>query len=271
MATPQVDWPAAQAAVASASGRLATLLRSVQHPEAPALGRWNLTEVAVHLSHTLDATVAMASGAGVGLSDLWDLSTLNQMLVTAEGERDLPALADRIVTTSTRLVALARAAAEDDLRPWLLPAVELPFSTLTCQALSELIVHGHDIAKAEGAPWPIRRADASMVLRGYLFPVLGAAGSALVNKEAAAGVKATYDIHLRGGGRAMFRFDDGLSVTPGPATPPVDCHLSVDPATFLLVAWGRMNQAGGIATGKLFAYGRKPWLGLKLRSLLRNP
>lgn len=262
----------ATGAVTAAAGRVSTLLRSVQHPQAPALGVWNLTEVAVHLSHALDATLAMAGGGGGVLADFDDLGRLNQALVAAESERDLRALADRIVATTTRLVRLARSIDGDPPRRWLLPTVELPLTSLVCQALSELLVHGHDLARAEGAPWPISRDEASLVLEGYLFPVLAAVGDSLVDQEAAAGLKLTYDIHVRGDGRTAWRFEDGhLTVRRGPAAPPVDCHLSVDPATFLLVAWGRASQAGGIAKGRLFAWGRRPWLGLKLRGVLRNP
>lgn len=267
-----VDWPAAQKAVSAAAGRLSTLLRSVQHPDAPALGAWNVTEVAAHISHSVDATVAMASGGGGVLTDLWDLSMLTEGLVRGESERNLGALADRIVATTTRFLVDVRTATEDGTRPWLLRGVELPLSALTCQVLNELVVHGRDIAVAEKAPWPIRRSDATLILQGYLFPVLGAMGGAMVDKEAAAGFRATYDVRLRGDGRATFRFDDGeLTLSQAAPSGSVDCHLSVDPVAFLLVAWGRMSQAEGIAKGQLFAWGRKPWLGLKLRSLIRNP
>ena len=42
-------------------------------------------------------------------------------------------------------------------------------------------------------------------------------------------------------------------------------------AAFLLVAWGRISQWGAIPKGQLLAWGRKPWLGVQLRSWLRNP
>ena len=67
-------------------------------------------------------------------------------------------------------------------------------------------------------------------------------------------------------------FHDGdLVVTPGPPTGRVDCHLLVDPVAFLLVTWARISQWDAIPKGKLLAWGRKPWMGLKLRSLVKNP
>jgi hypothetical protein len=69
----------------------------------------------------------------------------------------------------------------------------------------------------------------------------------------------------------VLHFDDGdLTVEPEPSGR-VDCHLSADPVAFMLVGWGRIGQGPAILKGQLLAWGRKPWLGLKLRSLLRNP
>jgi len=96
-------------------------------------------------------------------------------------------------------------------------------------------------------------------------------GRGLVDQEKAAGVHATYDIRLRGGGRAFFVFDDGFLTVEGPSSRRVDCHLSADPTALLLVAWDRQSQWPAIAKGKLMAWGRRPWLGIQLRSFMRNP
>ena len=87
----------------------------------------------------------------------------------------------------------------------------------------------------------------------------------------AAGVRATYDIRLRGGDRCYFVFDDGDFTVEEPSPRRVDCHISADPVAMLLVFFARHSQWPAIATGRLMAWGRKPWLGLQLRSLLRNP
>ena len=50
-----------------------------------------------------------------------------------------------------------------------------------------------------------------------------------------------------------------------------DCTISADPEAFLLVGYGRSSQWGPILRGKIFASGRKPWLGLKFNSLLVKP
>jgi len=266
-----VDPAAARAATATAAARLTGLLRSVASPAAPALGEWDVTDVAVHVSHAVDAVTATARGSEPVLEDVWDLSTMSGMLVRGEAERHLPAIADRIDAGVTTFLSVAEGVADDPVRSWLVRGVDVPMSMLTCQVLNELSVHGRDIAVTQGVTWTIPRADAAMVLLGYLFPALDGLGRAIVDQQAAAGVRATYELRLRGGGRAFMRFTDGdLTVGTQPLAP-VDCHLSVDPETFLLVSWGRLSQWPGIGRGRLLAWGRRPWLGLKLREMLRNP
>ena len=268
---PEVDETAAQAGVADAGARVSALLRSVTHPDAPALGEWNVTDVAVHLSHAVDIVGAMADGTDSMAPEIWDVAKLTTMLVAGESERDLAVIATRIDASVARLLAALRSGAEGERRKWLVEGVEMPMSTLACHALNELVVHGRDIAKADDVPWPVERAHASLILRGFLFPVLAALRGSMVDQDAAAGVKASYDVRLRGGGGAVIRFDDGDLSVSGSPDGPVDCHLLVDPVTFMLVAWARVGQWPAIGRGQLLAWGRKPWLGLKLRTMLRNP
>jgi len=270
--TAEVDWARAQVAVKEVAGRVCEVLRTVRNPAAPALGVWDLTDVAAHLSHALDAIAAMGEGGGGLLEDIWTLSGLTERLVAGEAERDLSALAGRIEAGAARLVSLMEAGDRSTAITWLVQGIELALPVLTCHALSELLVHGRDIAMAEGVPWPIAKSEATLALCGFLFPVLGSLGSVMVDQEAAARVRATYDIRVRGACRVTMRFDDGeMALTQGDGGARADCHLWVDPTAFLLVAWGRVDQWRPIACGQLLAWGRRPWLGLSFRRLLKNP
>src|SRR5947209_2241880 len=237
-----VDWPAAQEAVRSEAARVTPMLRAHRHPDAPAVGEWTACEVAAHLSHAMDTVAAMAKGGGGILPDLWGLSTLTGAMVQAETERDLGRLADRIDASVAAFLTFMGAAAVDSRQPWIVQGVEFSLSNLTCHVLNELTVHGRDIALADGVRWPIPRSDAALVIDGFLFPALAALGRSMVNQDNAAHVRATYDIHVRGGGRPILRFDRGDMVVDAPGSGHVDCHLSVDPAAFLLLAWDRIRQ-----------------------------
>jgi len=269
--TATVDLGAVRGAVAREATRVSALLRSARQADAPALGEWNLSEVAVHLSLSLDGVLATARGGGSLLDDVWGLSGLSGVLVAGETTRDLGTIADRIDATVAQFLALLPTTGGEERRPWLVQGVELPLSTFACQVLNELVVHGRDVALAEEVAWPVDRASAALILDGFLFPALDALGRSMVDQNAASGVRACFDVRLRGGGGATLCFDHGaLSVTR--STPGrVDCHLSVDPVAFLLVSWGRASQWPAIARGQMLAWGRRPWLGLRLRAFLRNP
>jgi len=270
----EVDLDEVVTAIREYTSRVAALLRSATRTSAPALGVWDLTGLALHVSHAMDGVKSMARGTESLLGDLWEQPAFMQMLVAGEIERDLGAVVDRIEASVTEFLSVIEAGRSGDGgadRAWLFEGTRMTLPNLACHVLNELVVHGRDMAESEGAPWPISRRHASLVLRGFLFPAVSALGEAMVDQEKAAGLRANYEIRLRGGGRAFFLFDDGnLTVTSAPPTR-VDCHLLVEPAPFLLVAWGRQSQWSRIARGQLLAWGRRPWLGVKLRGLIRNP
>jgi uncharacterized protein (TIGR03083 family) len=269
----RVDWAAAQAAVVKAAPRFSALVRSARKPDAPALGEWDVTEVAQHVSHAADVVLAVSQGGGNLLEDIWDMPSLTKVMVAGEGHRPLGEIADRLDESVARLLgamAAAHAKGDDAARTWLVAGTEMQPSSLTCHILNELTVHGWDIARAEGVPWPIERSHAAMIIDGFVYPSLHTLGRAMVS-EKAADKRARFEVHLRGGTRSWLRFANGdFSVEASPQGP-VDVHLSVDPEAYLLVAWGRISQWPAIGKGKMLAWGRKPWLGPQLRSWLRNP
>jgi uncharacterized protein (TIGR03083 family) len=267
-----VDWAAARRAVAQAAPRLTAMLRSATKPDAPALGAWDVTEVAAHISHGMDTITAMSRGGGNILEDIAGLEMLTKVMVAGEGRRPLTELADRIdASVAAFLAAMEQeAAAGDTSHSWMVRGTELPLSSLTCHMLNELTVHGRDIAIGLGLPWPIDKAHAALILNGFVYPALHNLGRAMVVQEKAGDKRARFEVRLRGDGRAWASFDNGdFSVEASPQGP-VDCHLSVDAEAFLLVAWGRISQWQAIPKGQLLAWGKKPWLGLQLRSWLRN-
>jgi len=255
--------------VAEAGPRFSAMLRSATRPDAPALGVWSLSQVAVHVSLVTDAVWAMTRGGGNLIADVWDLATLSQVLVDGEGRRTPAEMADRIDASVTGFLAAMDVAGEDTSHSWLIQGTEMPLSTLTCHVLNELTIHGLDVARAQGVPWPIDRGHATLIVQGFLFPSLHALGRAMVVQEKAG--DARFEVRLRGGGRVWLRFAGGDFAVESSPQGPVDCYLSVDPATFLLVAWGRTSQWPAIAKGLLLAWGRKPWLGMQIRPWLRDP
>lgn len=272
----EVDWIQARTSLEVAAGRVADLLRAVRHPEAPALGEWSVAQLATHLSHAFDVVPGLARGTQASpLGELWDLPGVTTDFVSEDPERDLGVLAERIETRAAAFLEATATSSADDSSPWLIEGTAVPLTVLTCHLLNESVVHGYDIARADGRPWPIDRTSAALVFEGFILPVFQTVGPRdLVDQERAAGRHARYEVRLRGAGRFAMTFDDGALTIEAPSSTTgekVDCHLSVDPAAFLLVAWGRISQWQAIPRGQLLAWGRRPWLGLSLRGMLRNP
>lgn len=269
----EVDMAAATAALAEVVPRLTAMMRSVTEPTAPAMGDWNLADVAIHLDQAWDVVPSLSRREmKAPLKDVWELAQLTSSVVAGAAVRDLGVLADRIDARAAVFLEAVAGADPDETGPWLVEGVAAPMRLYVCHLLNESLVHGYDIAHAAGLPWPMAPAHAAMALLGFVFPSIAAvAPRAMVDQGEAAGLRATFDIRLRRGGRAYFVFDDGALSIEGPSSRTVDCHLSADPAGLLLVAWGRKSQWPAIARGQLLAWGRRPWLGVRLRSLMRNP
>jgi hypothetical protein len=283
------QWTRVQDALETEVGRVTSLLRTVRKPTAPAVGRWSAADVAMHLSQTWLVIPGLAGedrsqfldlvpgleGDGVSfLSDLWQLPAATVLGVQADGERDLGVLADRIDQRAAAFLATLRESSPLDVRPWLVEGTKVRLSLLACHLLNETMVHGYDVARADRRRLPIDRGRAALVFEEFLIPIMQVLDPrALVDQGTAAGLRIVYELQLRGGGRYLFAFDDGaLTVEPsGSPGRRIDCHISADPAALLLVAWARQSQWAAIARGQLVAWGRRPWLGPRLRALMRNP
>lgn len=284
------EWGLLLDALAVEVRRVAALLRSVRDPEAAAVGEWNLAEVATHLSQVWLVVPALAEhdlspvyaelpsladrydGSGALLRDMAELGAVTSEGVRSEPERDLGALADRIETRAARFFGRCAGRSADDLCPWLVEGVTVRRAVLTGHLLNETVVHGYDIAHADRQPWRIEPAHAARTLSGFIVPVIQALEpQALVHQDRAAGLRAVYALRIRGGDRFYFIFDDGQLRVRQASPGAVDCHISADPVAFLKVIWNRQGQWSAIARGQLLAWGRRPWLGPRLRAMLRNP
>lgn len=194
------------------------------------------------------------------------MSDGNAMLIAEVTDREPPVLAS-LLEVALEQVADALEPLPPDQRLRWHADIELSVSALLAIELGECLVHGWDIATALGKKWPIGRDDAILTLQGLteLLPWY-------VDAEAAAGFRGAYDVRLRGDGSLHFQFDDGtLQVRPYTSEIPVACHLSVDPASFLLIGYGRISPLMPSLTGKVLAWGSKPWLAAKFTGMLRDP
>ena len=245
--------------------RFTSLLRGVSEPNAPAVGTWSAGDVASHVSSVFHNYVAMIEGNEPELAETPQaIEQINSMWLRRDTRRDPRAAASRMEEAFHRLLERGRGISGDPPIKWH-GGLSLPLSTVLCLALGEVLVHGYDLSASSATRWSIPVAEARTVLAGIIE-----LAPHYVDEGAARTFSARYELRIRGGVRATLTFDNGR-LTLGLPDGRADCTISAHPVAFLLVSYGRISVWGPVLRGQMMTWGRRPWLGLKLPSLLRNP
>jgi uncharacterized protein (TIGR03083 family) len=225
--------------------------------------KWTTGELVAHLIAMCDNLTGMARGAGRPYAAVDTVAQENDEMIAEVTTHDTATLRD----AAKRLADELAAGSPERMFKWH-AGIDVTADTAAGIATGEMLVHGYDLAKALRQPWKIPPGDAAVVLDSLLNIVPN-----FVDQENAAGLRAVYDVRLRGrSSRYRIAFDDGAcTVDRLEKVRDADCRMSADPVAFLLVSFGRRSQWWAAATGKVTAWGRKPWLGFKFASLLRAP
>jgi uncharacterized protein (TIGR03083 family) len=247
------------------TSRVADVLGRLREPGAGAIGVWSVAETAAHLALSAPYFLRVAQGLvpAEEVEDLDDNAAATVAAVRAEPERDLAKLAERILGNERRLVDQARHSTGDPLvSPFC--RTSMPLSAMLGVELGELVVHGRDLARAAGLPWPIEPADAALALAGGLHCL-----PAMLDRERAAERRLRCQVHIRHGISAVVVIDRGeLHLEEPPQR--VDCHLTVEPVTFLLLMFGRVGQARAVLSGAMIPWGRRPWRVAELQAAIKG-
>lgn len=270
-----IDLAGARSALAEAGAATSRLLRSAPNPGLPVPGlEWTMRETALHLVGALAAFTATAAGSATvvprtgGGRTKQRVAELNAMTVGEDPNATSEELAARIEQGVSAFVdaTVDRPGGDRLATPWYRDDHSLELDSATCLLLAEQLVHGYDLARAARQPWPIQPAQARLAVHGAvaMMPLF-------VNPQTTAHLRASYDVAIRGGPRFAVMIDHGAARTAAAPSGRTDCHVSAEPVAFLLLCFGRKSQWGLIARGRMFAWGRKPWLGLRLKNLFLDP
>jgi uncharacterized protein (TIGR03083 family) len=278
------EWraPAAEvrASIPKAAARANELIRSIPDVNAPIpRSTWSVGDTAAHLVVVFRAFTDAVEGRleywderyGEGDIRTWArLAAGNERTLVEVANRDDPRALARQLREGVQAFLAVTASRPPDYTfrtPWYGGDRTRVLGCITCLVLGELVLHGYDIATALGRPWPIDPDDARRIISGvftHMGPLVG-------NPETTKGRRVSYQFDVRGGPRFILRYEDGKGTAEPAGSGPVDCHLVGDPVTMLLFGYGRISQWGKIATGKLSAWGSKPWLGLQFRRYVLTP
>jgi Mycothiol maleylpyruvate isomerase N-terminal domain len=247
--------PAAQA-VERAGRRLADLLERQDDPGRGVTGlEWSIAQTAAHVAARTGRLAAYLAGSAAPDGPITVIATENAEDVRERATRTLDEHVEELRSNVAAFVAGTRGRLAPDPFPWY-SGVTIDVATATGLLLGELDVHGFDVARTVGAPWQIPATDGRTILRAAV-----ALAPVYVDPEATRGVSVTFRIVARGGPTFRIRFDDGTATVEG-AAGEADATIRADPVSLALVSYGRVSKWRAMATGKLFATGRRPWAAL---------
>ena len=249
--------------------RFSTVVTGADPAQAVPGSTWTVGEAVNHIATGIGAYARYLSGDTTPIIDLSDVAggsigASNARRLADDGERDIATLLAVLHAGLTDLRHAVMAMDLDDEVSW--HGRPVPLRTMLATGIAEVHVHGRDLAGALDQPWPLPRRDAVAMIDG-LAPLL----PILVDPVSTRELRALVRLRFRDGPELGLTFDRGtLAVGPcGDRRP--DVTISADPEAFLLVAYGRASQWPAIATGKLVAWGRRPWLAVRLTSYLVRP
>src|SRR2546430_453234 len=163
--------------------RFAELVRRNPAVTATAIGSWTLPEVACHVSHVIEADTDALARRELPFVELSPqaVAVMTEAMLVADPERDVTVLADRINALGSIFLEL-RASPPTGPVTWV-GGTQLPPSGVACHLLEELLVHGHDVAKAARAQWRIEPAHAAPAIVGAALPIIAASPESWLSRN----------------------------------------------------------------------------------------
>lgn len=272
-----IDSAAVRRSLGAAAGRSAGMIATLESDLPVGGSEWTVGETAAHLIITLRGFTGSVTGDDEGWR-AWEaripdvrtpqrLAVMNRLMIAAEPGRT-PMVAARAITDAVEAFLTATAGlppAQPVATPWYGLHRTLTVAEATSLLLGEQVVHGRDVAMTAHRKWPIDRRDALLVFDAVqeLLPMMA-------DPAAIGDVTAAFEVHLGRSARFVLRFADG-AVTVEPGGQRVDCHVVADPVQMLLLGYGRTTQWRVIGRGKLFTWGRRPWLAFRLPGFFSHP
>jgi len=278
------DGPAVRQAFEHASERVAGLVRDGAPLDGPVPGlEWTKAQLVAHLCAICEAFATTLRGEdfvgrfgkeligsyGSGPSFREAVADINAKVVRYASFPTPAAAADALTSGAAALLAAFSTHHDLSVRrpaPWYGPDVALPAGNLLSLAVSEFLVHGYDLARAAGAdlrPSAATASSATAVAAAVMSEML----PRILDQRSASGFTGSFELRVRGGERFVLRIADGTAWSESTDGQDVDCVISLSAYHALLMGYNRVPAWRVIASGRAWAFGRRPWLGLRFDHL----
>ena len=254
-----IDLESTCRALEANTARLTALLRQDLDPGTPAIGEWNVRDVAAHVTWGIENYARWMRGEDAeDVPDIHGMARWNVEIVRAFPATPLRELADRIDTATTAFTAAARSRGDEARVRWY-AGNDIPVPVAACMRLIEAALHGLDIARAAGHRWDIEPNQARTMSYGLAYIAPNFVDPGKLSFDGA------IEMRIRGGRTFYFVVAKRrLTIETEPRR--AGCHISIDPVTWVLLSTGRTNQWLAGLRGKVVTWGTRPWLGFRLQA-----
>ncbi|RFU38046.1 hypothetical protein DZF91_29715 [Actinomadura logoneensis] len=272
--TPSPHWAAVRAALQDAADRFADLIDPPAGPGPDSGtrtdGTWTVGETAAHVAAIAWMDVGLLDPSSppppvpgfdtwLATSNVEGVHAFNETVLAAMPGRDLAVLAADLRERVKTMDALADGRDPAETVGWI-GGARLPICGLFAHMVNELLLHGHDVARALGRPWTVPPRDASYFFEDFIVGLARNGVGALLD----GGGPPREDpvvVEFRSAHTTPVTFvlrRGELSVEKPGRTP--DVRLRFDPAAFTMMMFGRMSKPRALLTGRIRVGGRRPWL-----------
>ncbi|GHG16710.1 MULTISPECIES: maleylpyruvate isomerase N-terminal domain-containing protein [Amycolatopsis] len=263
------QWHRVRAALPEVGGRFADLLTGVGDPHARALGDWSIAEAASHVGMIALMYPSMIRGDGgplplPGLKEPIDavsvdtIAGMNALGLQLHPERDPVRLAARLRADIAELL-LVSADLDPEKPVWWLGGSRVPVAGVLAHLVNEMLIHGLDIARAIGRPWPVPARLEALFLELFLFGMVRNDLGRLLDDATPSprriavefrSAHTTPAVLALQHGRLRYEEPDGTA----------DVRLRFDPAVLVPMMFGRISRIRALLTGGVRIGGPRPWL-----------
>jgi uncharacterized protein (TIGR03083 family) len=263
-------WHQVRSTTRRTAERFGALVRSAGRGQAMATRDWTVADAAAHVL-SLAAHYAVLFDPAAPRLPVPDLDRIlaathvdnvreaNAVVLGHLPERDPERLADSLLDSVERLLGATEDADPREPVRWLGDSL-VPTAGVLAHLVNELLVHGWDIARALGRPWPMADADAALFTDEFLVGMIRRDYGLLLET----GVRVprrTIGVEFRSAYTAPARLilQDGR-VHVGADDEPVDARVTFRPARFNLMLFGRISVARALVRRDVVIAGPRPWL-----------
>jgi hypothetical protein len=268
--TTEDRWREVRVSLEKNGDRFAGLVASAPDPQAMVTEEWSVADTAAHLVAISAYYPALlrpeeiphpfpALDARILSVDVDGIAELNHHVLNELSERDPRALAERLRRHVDEILRMSENLDPRRTVTWL-GSSRLPVAGLLAHLVNELMIHGWDIARAVGAPWPMSRRDAGLFFDLFLTGVVrNGMGTLLDTGEPPHPRRIAVEFRSRHTRPVTMVLRDG-EVTVQEQGRGADARLRFDPVVLDLMLFGRVSRARAVLTGKIVVTGRRPWL-----------